>query len=85
MPRDTAASQMPPAWLDLSSPRVVLVTHSEVFGNASHLPTFNSNAIEAHLSHIPGWGSPPRAWPNAVPPPLRVTTAFQASPIAFST
>lgn len=43
-----------PSWLDLSNPRVTVVPHSSIFANASHLPTFNSNAIQANLANIPG-------------------------------
>eukprot|EP00727_Mastigamoeba_balamuthi_P004961 m51a1_g14463 hypothetical protein (371) ;mRNA; f:662529-663990 len=43
-----------PGWVDTSSPRLRIVTHDEIFKDKSHLPTFNSNAIEAHLVHIPG-------------------------------
>ena len=43
-----------PYWLDLKSPRITLVTHAEIFPNKSHLPTFSSPAIEAHLHRIPG-------------------------------
>jgi len=30
------------------------VTHDEIFVNKSHLPTFSSPAIEAHIHRIPG-------------------------------
>ena len=43
-----------PAWLDTNHPRVRLVTHEEIFANASHLPVFSSPAIEANLHRIPG-------------------------------
>ncbi len=43
-----------PAWLDLSSDRVEVVTHTALFETMDHLPTFNSNAIEMHLHRIPG-------------------------------
>lgn len=43
-----------PTWLDLSHPRLKVVPHSEIFPNASHLPTFSSPAIEAHVHRIPG-------------------------------
>ena len=43
-----------PSWLNVSNPRVRVVTHAEIFPNASDLPTFNSNAIEANLHRIPG-------------------------------
>ncbi|XP_072340883.1 N-acetylglucosamine-1-phosphotransferase subunits alpha/beta isoform X1 [Scyliorhinus torazame] len=43
-----------PSWLNLDNPRVTIVTHQEIFRNASHLPTFSSPAIETHLHRIPG-------------------------------
>ncbi|XP_054648157.1 N-acetylglucosamine-1-phosphotransferase subunits alpha/beta-like isoform X6 [Dunckerocampus dactyliophorus] len=43
-----------PFWLDLSNPRVSVVTHKEIFQNQSHLPTFSSGAIESHLHRIRG-------------------------------
>ena len=43
-----------PFWLDLDNPRIKIVTHAELFPNASHLPTFSSPAIESHLHRIPG-------------------------------
>jgi hypothetical protein len=46
-----------PYWLDTSHPRLVLVTHADIFANKSHLPTFSSPAIEANLHRIPGLSS----------------------------
>nr|XP_002122528.3 N-acetylglucosamine-1-phosphotransferase subunits alpha/beta isoform X2 [Ciona intestinalis] len=43
-----------PYWLNMDAPRVTLVTHEEIFVNKSHLPTFSSPAIEAHIHRIPG-------------------------------
>ncbi|XP_061904400.1 N-acetylglucosamine-1-phosphotransferase subunits alpha/beta-like isoform X2 [Entelurus aequoreus] len=43
-----------PSWLNLENPRVSIVTHKEIFLNHSHLPTFNSVAIESNLHRIPG-------------------------------
>lgn len=43
-----------PGWLNASNPRVRVVAHAEIFANRSHLPTFNSNAIESQLSRVPG-------------------------------
>ncbi|GAV00247.1 hypothetical protein RvY_11128-5 [Ramazzottius varieornatus] len=43
-----------PYWLDLSNPKMRIVSHEEIFRNKSHLPTFSSSAIESHLHHIPG-------------------------------
>jgi hypothetical protein len=41
-----------PGWLDTS--QVTVVSHREIFGDAGTLPTFNSQAIESRLHHIPG-------------------------------
>ena len=46
-----------PAWLNLSNPHVSIVTHADIFRNASHLPSFSSPAIEANLHRIPGLAS----------------------------
>ena len=43
-----------PKWLNLNHPKIHLVNHSEIFPDKSHLPTFNSQAIECHLHNIPG-------------------------------
>eukprot|EP00005_Dracoamoeba_jomungandri_P005828 CAMPEP_0174259562 /NCGR_PEP_ID=MMETSP0439-20130205/8370_1 /TAXON_ID=0 /ORGANISM="Stereomyxa ramosa, Strain Chinc5" /LENGTH=818 /DNA_ID=CAMNT_0015343499 /DNA_START=269 /DNA_END=2722 /DNA_ORIENTATION=- len=43
-----------PYWLDLSHPRIEIITHEMIFPNKSHLPTFSSPAIECHLHRIPG-------------------------------
>lgn len=43
-----------PYWLNLSHPRLKLITHEMIFTNRSHLPTFSSPAIETHLHRIPG-------------------------------
>lgn len=43
-----------PSWLDTDHPQIRLVRHDEIFPDASHLPTFNSHAIEANLHRIPG-------------------------------
>eukprot|EP01087_Luapelamoeba_hula_P016073 TRINITY_DN4908_c0_g2_i3.p1 TRINITY_DN4908_c0_g2~~TRINITY_DN4908_c0_g2_i3.p1 ORF type:complete len:1115 (-),score=138.63 TRINITY_DN4908_c0_g2_i3:111-3455(-) len=43
-----------PYWLDLSHPRIKIITHEMIFTNKSHLPTFSSPAIECHLHRIPG-------------------------------
>lgn len=47
-----------PHWLDLSHPRLRIVTHDEIFVDRRHLPTFNSCAIELHLHRIPGLSDP---------------------------
>lgn len=46
-----------PAWLDVSHPRISVVTHAQIFPDASHLPVFSSPAIEVHLHRIPGLSS----------------------------
>lgn len=49
-----------PHWLDLSNPKVRVITHLEIFSAATptsclhHLPVFSSPAIESHLHRIPG-------------------------------
>lgn len=43
-----------PYWLDLDCPFVTVITHSQIFPDLDHLPTFSSPAIEAHLHRIPG-------------------------------
>lgn len=43
-----------PHWLNLTHPRIRLITHRDIFTNLSHLPTFSSSAIETHLHRIPG-------------------------------
>lgn len=43
-----------PHWLDLSNPRISIVTHEQLFVNKSHLPVFSSPSIESHLHRIPG-------------------------------
>jgi len=43
-----------PDWLGELDDRVTIVPHSEIFPDATMLPTFNSHAIEACLHRIPG-------------------------------
>ena len=43
-----------PSWLDTDHPDLTVVTHSQLFPNQSHLPTFSSPAIESHLHRLPG-------------------------------
>ena len=43
-----------PHWLNMSHPKIRLVTHEQIFANKSHLPTFSSPAIESHLHRIKG-------------------------------
>jgi len=45
--------QVPP-WLDVTNPRITVVSHREIFGEHGRLPTYNSHAIEARLHHVPG-------------------------------
>ena len=42
-----------PAWLQQQHPRLRVVTHAQLFRDASHLPSFNSNAIQMNLHHLP--------------------------------
>ena len=41
-----------PKWLDISHPKIELITHEELFIDKSALPTFNSSAIEMNLINI---------------------------------
>ena len=44
-----------PCWLDTDHPRLNLVHHRQIFTDQENtLPTFSSDAIEAHLHRIPG-------------------------------
>ncbi len=43
-----------PRWLDTQHPRLHIVFHDDLFKDATHLPTFSSQAIESHLHRIPG-------------------------------
>ena len=43
-----------PNWLNLENDRLIMVTHSDIFPNKSHLPVFSSPAIESHLHRIQG-------------------------------
>jgi hypothetical protein len=43
-----------PSWLDAGHPDLQIVFHDAIFPDPSHLPTFNSYAIESHLHRIPG-------------------------------
>lgn len=43
-----------PNWLDITHPRVRVVSHDDIFVDKSHLPVFSSPAIEVHLHRIPG-------------------------------
>ena len=41
-----------PSWIK-PHPKITFVHHEEIFQNKDHLPTFNSQAIEAHIHRIP--------------------------------
>lgn len=43
-----------PAWLNAAHPQIHLVSHQDIFPDPHCLPTFNSNAIDLQLRHIPG-------------------------------
>ncbi|MEU8570126.1 stealth conserved region 3 domain-containing protein [Streptomyces pathocidini] len=43
-----------PEWLDTSRPGIQVVDHREIFADPTHLPTFNSHAIESQLHRIEG-------------------------------
>eukprot|EP00761_Pharyngomonas_kirbyi_P008314 gb/GECH01008325.1/.p1 GENE.gb/GECH01008325.1/~~gb/GECH01008325.1/.p1 ORF type:complete len:408 (+),score=50.15 gb/GECH01008325.1/:1-1224(+) len=45
-----------PEWLQTANPHVTVMDHTTIFRSRPHsaLPTFNSNAIELNLHHIPG-------------------------------
>ncbi|HEX2924179.1 MAG TPA: stealth family protein [Chloroflexota bacterium] len=42
-----------PSWLDATNPGVSVISHDTVFPDRTHLPTFNSHAIELQLHRIP--------------------------------
>jgi hypothetical protein len=42
-----------PEWLDVSHPDITVIDHTDIF-EPRHLPTFNSDAIQAVLHEIPG-------------------------------
>ncbi len=46
--------QQIPWWLDVESKKVIVVDHKDIFPDSSHLPVFNSHAIEANIHRIPG-------------------------------
>lgn len=46
-------NQVPP-WINTSVPNLRIVSIDEMFKNKSHVPSFNSNGIEANLQYIPG-------------------------------
>jgi hypothetical protein len=49
-----------PSWLDITNDKINIISHDDIFPDKSHLPTFNSQAIECHLCNISG---PIRAFP----------------------
>lgn len=44
-----------PKWMQ-AHPKITIVDHKDIFNDWSNLPTFNSQAIESNLHHIPGLG-----------------------------
>jgi len=42
-----------PNWLNLEFDRVSIISHADIYPDNSHLPTFSSPSIEAHLHRIP--------------------------------
>lgn len=42
-----------PDWLNTAHPRLTHVTHRQLFRDAACLPSFNSNAIQMNLHHLP--------------------------------
>ncbi|WP_435235554.1 Stealth CR1 domain-containing protein [Psychromonas sp. PT13] len=43
-----------PKWLDINHPKVVIVTHDELYFDKGDLPTFNSQSIEMNLPNLKG-------------------------------
>ena len=43
-----------PTWLNIKNQNISVISHNEIFPDKSHLPTFNSMAIEVHLHRIAG-------------------------------
>ena len=41
-----------PSWLDVSHPKINLVTHEELYFKKEHLPIFSSSSIEMNLSNL---------------------------------
>lgn len=50
-------NRLAPVWLDLTNPRVHVVSHHDIWTDPDTLPTANSAAIELHLHRIPGIGA----------------------------
>ncbi|PHM39565.1 capsule biosynthesis protein [Xenorhabdus mauleonii] len=42
-----------PNWLNLTNPKIRLVTHEELYFNKEDLPTFSSSSIEMNLANLP--------------------------------
>ena len=42
-----------PSWLNIDHPKIRMISHADIYDNADHLPTFNSNSIISRLHHIP--------------------------------
>jgi hypothetical protein len=43
-----------PEWLNPHHPKINIVSHKNIFPETTHLPTFNSHAIESRLHHLEG-------------------------------
>lgn len=43
-----------PAWLNLDTDKLTMISHEEIFENKQNLPVFSSPAIESQLHRIPG-------------------------------
>lgn len=43
-----------PSWLDISHPKINLITHQELYFDTSHLPVFSSSSIEMNLPNLQG-------------------------------
>lgn len=41
-----------PEWLNADHPKINIVTHTELYENSRHLPTFNSSSIEMNLPNL---------------------------------
>jgi len=41
-----------PKWLDISHPKIELITHKNLYFDSSHLPVFSSSSIEMNLANI---------------------------------
>ncbi len=84
-----------PEWLNINHPKLNVVLHEEIFEDISHLPTFNSRAIEVNLHRIPGLAeqfvyfnddmfllqptSPTRFFKNGKPRDIAVSNVISAS------